>query len=371
MFSLASLLARERILEVYGPRFLGEEAGFEDERLPQEDLARLRQEQEEEGRARQEVSAGSNLTERVSRYLRALPGPDGDPEPRWDASLERVCLDWLRVPRLCVVALRSFDYLPRVLVRGTDKSGVVAAFRERGLLGGEAQEPQPTRPLVPVPPQERRAYTRNPTALTVRWMIADAERNAGDPRLRSILTDVRAWGASVRCVLMLCFVPALVFESMRVRAAIRWNRQSLERIVRRYSNPQTRLSPDEPMVAELLTLREKGVQPFADTSDEEFKRLIVEACRQLPRDGERALWDAVGLDKTMATAPSRQVFWDWVALPILRYLEPFVPVQKAEAEPRVTPDLLFTVVSRLLSVRSGGLWEDVSGRLKGRWYEAM
>src|SRR5262249_42493227 len=201
----------------------------------------------------------------------------------------------------------------------------------------------------------------------------DAGRAFQDNPVVSVLTQLRpkdASGqvASVRFTLMLSFVPYIVFDTLTLRRYLRADRQGFEARIKRYQNPSTPLDSDvDRDVRDLLRRRAAGARGLKGATDDDIKRMIVRSCRRLPREREAAMWDAIGLDKTIGTEDSRQAIWDLVALPLLRYLEPYAPARK-DVQPRVIPDRLFAFTSRLLAVRSAGRWEDIPGRLKARYY---
>jgi hypothetical protein len=244
-------------------------------------------------------------------FLRALPGNPDDDGPPWDAPNQRIVDDWLAVPRLCVTALRELGLAP-FLVRGAAKALTL-------------------KPLLRVPPDEARKYEKDPAALVVRWMLDDASRVVKHREVARILSEYRGRGASPRFIVALSFVPALVFETLSVRRVFEANRQAFADRIRHYSNPSTRLPSTDPLTAEWLQLRQSGVPPFDHMSDDDIKTLAARSLRQLPRERERELYASIGLDKTPSSAPSRHDFWDIVALPLVRYLEPFAPRRKTGA----------------------------------------
>ena len=312
----------------------GEELRLEREFTDQEWAAREAAVQARWKREAQDLVAETHQL--MQDFLAALPGPKGDPVPLWDMENQKILQDWLKIPRLCLLSLRTF---PRSITDGL---------------------------LDQVPPSERKKYKKDLPALVVRWIIDDAQRAYQDPRTAPMLRKLSQRGPSARFLLLLSFVPTRLFRALFVRMALEEDRRRLAPVIKRYRNIRTGLSYTDPFAADLLRLRAAGDPLLRNATDAEIKQILCEGCRRLPRAREQEIYAALGLDKGARTQPSRQRIWDLVALPLLDYMEQFVTGRKDD--PRVIPERLFWLSSELLALRSEGLWQNVSSRLKNRWY---
>jgi hypothetical protein len=302
----------------------------------------------------------SEVYQLLQEFLAESPGPRRDPTPPWDATHQGILDDWLEVPRISILALRELRNVVDELICDT----------EGRLIDGKPRFVK-KKTLLAVPPGNIRKYRTDLPALTARWILDDADRAWKDRSIQKVLQELP--GASVRWVLLLSFVPTAVFRTLRLRRTVSASRRTFGDVIRRYSNPATRLSPDDPVARELLQWRAEGYLIRAEATDADLKRMICQACRRPSRERESEIWSAIGLDKTPKSGTSRHEIWDAVALPLLRYLEPFAPRRKGDpsrASP-LTPESLFVGASRLLHTRYPEFWEDAPGRLKSRYYSRL
>ena len=321
----------------------------------------------------------SEAHQRLKDFLTELPGPRWESSLAWDARHQRILDDWLRVPRICVYALREFsgvvDFLigdtewrlvngkPRLVKKKTFLSvspSEISKYRGVSYERARRRDPASERTRTPGAPADL-------PALTARWVLDDAQRAWKNRMVQEAVQ--RFPGASVRFILLLSFVPTAVFLTLGVRRAVEASRRTFADVIRRYSNPATKLSDDDPYAYDLLQARAAGEPRLAKATDEDLKRMICHSCQQLRRESERAIWSAIGLDKTPKTGLSRHEIWDTVASPLLSYLKPFSPRRKDD--PSVIPDSLFSGASRLLHTRYPGFWEDAPGRLKSRYWAKL
>jgi hypothetical protein len=293
--------------------------------------------------------------------LAALPGPREDLHLPWDDRHRKLLLTWLKVPSVCIAALQRFLTLRQDLLEPEEFQGA-----------GDTLRLVPREPPVPVSAAERGEYEADIPALTVRWMIADAERAWKNTTVRSLLGELSARGASTRLVLLLSFVPTALFETLKVRRGLAQDRRESNPVVKRYENPQTRISAAD---EEAEYLRKKWSElGHLPEDDQTLKTRIARAYRPMDREYERSIWEPLGLDKTPTSEITRHDIWWWIAHPLITYLEPFAPGRKTDppgARSRITPEAVFTKASQLLSLRSGGLWPNKPGLLKSRYYSAL
>ena len=303
---------------------------------------------------KQQISEAHQL---FKEFLAELPGPLGDATTAWDDKHQHILDDWLEIPRICILALGELRGVVDELIGDT----------EGRLVNGKARFVK-KKTFLSVSPSDIGKYRRDLPALTARWILDDAQRAWKDRGVQRVLREFRR--ASARFVLLLSFVPTAVFRTLRLRRAVAASRRTSADAIRRYSNPATTLSPDDPLARELLQWRTDGYLMRADATDADIKRMICEACRRPTGEREHEIWSAIGLDKPPMSDRSRHEIWDTVALPLLDYLEPLAPRRKADpsrASP-VTPESLFVGTSRLLHSRYPEFWEDAPRRLKSRYY---
>jgi hypothetical protein len=284
-------------------------------------------------------------------FLTALPGPEEDVQPLKGADWPLI-MEWLKVPGVCIAALQRFLIL------------------RQDLLGlGPRRDREFGKPLK-IPKYERTKYDADLPALTVRWMITDAHRAWRNPALRRAVDETAARGASIRLLLLLSFVPVAIFRmQFAVHRAYESDRRDTDPIVKRYDNPLSQI--DEDKEAQRVRTRWVDELGFSPESEATLKARVASSYRTMDRDHERTIWRALGLDMTLKSDATRHDLWWWIASPIIKYIEPYAPSRKAKAVPRVTPDAVFTVASKLLNLRSNGLWPDRPDLLKSRNYYAL
>ncbi len=285
------------------------------------------------GAAREKLSA--DVRRHLELWLGRLRGPHSDPAPDWGPSYQEIVDDWLKVPLICIEALHFRSVRDKVLDR--------------------------------VVKPERETYKRDLPALAARWICGDAERAWRSRKVRECLRPVQHAGASVRFTLLLSFVPVWIFETLRFREGLQERRHRTAEIRRRYANPRTRLHSDDDRAQPFIALRSRG---FVSGTDEDIKQIVRGAYGGLSPTTEQAIFEALALDKAAHAPTSSQGVWNLIVLPLLNYLDPFIKGRrKSAAEPRVTSDELFAVVSQLLSLRAPGVWAEKPGRgrLKSRF----
>src|SRR5262249_12134836 len=152
------------------------------------------------------------------------------------------------------------------------------------------------------------------------------------------------------------------------------DRRDKDPIVKRYENPQTRISDDEEAQRlrsrqAAFELRDRHGELLPPDDDETLKARLASAYRTMDREYESTIFLDLGLDKTPKSDVTRHELWWWIAHPLVQYLEPLAPRRKED--PRVTPDAVFAIASKLLNLRSNGLWPDRPDLLKSRYYYAL
>jgi hypothetical protein len=98
----------------------------------------------------------------------------------------------------------------------------------------------------------------------------------------------------------LSFVPALLFETPRVREALQDRKRSAAAIRRHYANPRTRLAPGDVSAPRARALIERQTKRGA--TDAEVRQLLKQANSRLPPRAEQQIFAALGLSPRFTKA---------------------------------------------------------------------
>ncbi len=316
----------------------------------------------------------------LKHLLESLPGPAWSAPVLWN-DIRLVVDKWLMlhtepgerngVPLICVNALREFSLVERRLWERVPQQERQIYLEPE--MGGRWRKP-----------------AKNIPALVMFWIRDEAKEALKKPHIKTFLKELHEYGASARLLLVLSFVPNLVFATLSLRARIRRERSKRKDLLAKYHNPKTRLSYDDPWAAIFLKLRDAGDPLVSGCTDDEIREMVARSLTSLPRDrgtpdkprkGEQVIWSSVGLDKIppsglantrlddfrkvpLKTA-SMQEIWDYIFFPLVEYLVPFAPRRKDI--PGITPEHVYGWASRLVYYRSRGLWGDRPDLLKQRY----
>ncbi len=313
--------------------------------------------------------------ELFERLLDSLPGPTWSTRAKW-GGIRLVVAKWLMLTTeqeepssgvlpLCVRALREFPIiqdrlLKQIPEREQSEYVQVRAGRTRG------------------------GHDVNIPALTMFWIRHEAKAALKDSRGRALLKELHQCGASARLLLLLSFVPTLLFAMLSFRARIRKERSNRKPLLLKYRNKRTKLSYGDPYAAMFLTLRDEGDPLVSGCTDDEIREMVARSLTSLPREREQVIWSSVGLDKIppsglantrpddfrkvpLKTA-SIQEIWDYIFFPLMEYLKPLAPRLKKDS-PGIIPERAYEWASRLVHYRSRGLWGDRQDLLKQRYLD--